>query len=190
MSPRRHHILNLVLIGAALAGVTGCAASAEPPPQPTPTRTVISPLFASNEEALAAATAAYAAYLETSDLILSEGGAEPERIRLVASRTFADIEISGYDKVRAQGLHTIGTSGFDSVTMQQVDEKARDGVGIVVAYLCLDVSQTDVLYANGASAVSAARPDRIPFEVTFDRSSSANSLIVAKQTVWSRGGVC
>ena len=41
-----------------------------PAPQPTST-----PVFASEEEALAAAVEAYAGYLEMSDLIASEGGA-------------------------------------------------------------------------------------------------------------------
>ncbi len=66
----------LVLVG--MLALTGCVDGDRLPTlPPTPTST---PIFASEEEALAAAEEAYAAYLEMSNLISSEGGVEPERI--------------------------------------------------------------------------------------------------------------
>ncbi|MDQ1582169.1 MAG: hypothetical protein QOF36_223, partial [Microbacteriaceae bacterium] len=61
------------LAGAGLIVITlaGCATSASPMPTPS---AVHSPLFASDEEALKAATDAYAAYLAMSDTIAQEGG--------------------------------------------------------------------------------------------------------------------
>ena len=64
-----------VAIGALL--LSGCLPqqpTATPPPEAT-----AAPIFASDEEALAAATAAYAAYLAMSDQILKDGGKDPDR---------------------------------------------------------------------------------------------------------------
>ncbi|MCU1637074.1 MAG: hypothetical protein JWQ68_2313, partial [Cryobacterium sp.] len=58
------------------------------------------PVFATDEDALAAATEAYAAYLSMSDRILMDGGAQPERIREVATKPLADLEIAGFARVR------------------------------------------------------------------------------------------
>ncbi len=63
---------SIALVALAVLLLSGCL-----PPQttvtPTPEATA-APVFASDEEALAAATAAYAAYLAMSDQIFAEGG--------------------------------------------------------------------------------------------------------------------
>ena len=64
-----------VILGAALAGVllllVGCG---EPTPTPTPTDAASEPVFASEEEALAAAEAVFAKYVEASNLMGTSGG--------------------------------------------------------------------------------------------------------------------
>ena len=71
---------------AALAAVlllSGCVpTSPTVTPGPLPSST---PIFATEDDALAAATAAYAAYVKISDQIFMEGGANPDRLKSVAT---------------------------------------------------------------------------------------------------------
>ena len=67
--------LGVGLLALVLAGCAPDVPAIQVPPTPT-----VTPLFASDEEALAAAEEAYAAYLAMSDEITSDGGERPERI--------------------------------------------------------------------------------------------------------------
>ena len=70
---RTARLLPLAVLGAAL--LAGCLPT-DPPVTPPPTSD-LEPVFASDEEALAAAEEAYGAYLAAADEILSSGGADP-----------------------------------------------------------------------------------------------------------------
>ena len=70
----------LTLLLAVL--LSGCASTTEPKPTLTPTATDAAPVFASDEEALAAATEAYRAYLVVSDLFGSGTLSGPQRSQL------------------------------------------------------------------------------------------------------------
>ena len=63
--------------------LSGCAST--PVPTPTSATPTVAPVFATEEEALAAATEAYAAYQELIDRIFSEGGKAPSRIAAVVT---------------------------------------------------------------------------------------------------------
>ena len=73
-------------LGAALAAagalalvLTGCVGSPAPTPSPTPTEAA--PIFASDEEALAAAVKAYELYTRSvASQVTDDGGVEPERV--------------------------------------------------------------------------------------------------------------
>ena len=68
-------VATTLALGLALAA---CSTGGTPlPPAPSPS---VTPVFASDEEALAAAKDAYTAYLKVSDQILVDGGANPDRI--------------------------------------------------------------------------------------------------------------
>ncbi|WP_165788010.1 MULTISPECIES: hypothetical protein [Cryobacterium] len=175
-------------VGGLLLGAAGCTAAPKPaPPSPTPT---ITPIFASDEEALAAATEAYAKYLRASDEILMDGGQNPERIREFTSTELAKSEIGGYREAQAQNLRSTGGSAFSNFTIQSV-EPGPGTKDVVTAYVCSDVSVVDVLNEAGESVVSADRPDRTPFEITFDLTeNSTPRLVVASAAVWKGDGVC
>jgi len=166
-----------------LLTLSGCT---EPPPPvgsvPAPSET---PVFASDEEALAAAEAAYARYLEVSDRIFAEGGIDPDRLQEVTSREFLATSISGFERVQSNGWHSVGVSTFDSIELQQYDAGAR--LDALTVYLCDDVSGVDVLGVDGASVVSPDRPSRTLFQVTFDLDPRANTLLVSGQEVWGDG---
>ena len=87
-----------MLVGAVtIAGMlllAGCGGG-DPIPTlpPTPSAT---PIFASEEEALAAAEDAYAAYRGMSDQISAEGGANPERIAPFVTESRLADELRGF----------------------------------------------------------------------------------------------
>jgi hypothetical protein len=72
--------LSLTLLAASLGACTWPASIPPPPPPATE-----APLFATDEEALEAATAAYAEFLAVSGQILREGGSDPERLKPLVS---------------------------------------------------------------------------------------------------------
>ncbi|TFD29046.1 hypothetical protein [Cryobacterium cryoconiti] len=184
----RHLSLSLVLLAAL--SLAGCAP--EPAPQASETTAPTdAPVFASDAEALAAATEAYAAYLAMSDKILAEGGNDPDRIRAFASQKLAEIEMEGYANFRSKGLKSVGESRFSDLILQDESPSDIAGLGAVTTYLCSDVSQVDVVDTNGVSVVADSRPDFTPFIVSFDLvSRDPVALIVASADVWEGAGVC
>src|SRR5690606_22722214 len=100
--------------------VSGCVPDAGIPTlPPTPT---VTPVFASEEEALAAAEDAYAAYLEMSYLIASEGGLEPERIAPLVTNEQFERELESLSIYSERGLHVDGQTRFDSMMLQQMSQ--------------------------------------------------------------------
>lgn len=157
-------------------------------PEPEPES---APVFASDEEALAAATEAYAQYLEVSDQILTEGGESPERLLLVATASWTEVQAEGFVKARTDGLHSVGRTTFDSFSIEHYDQTAIDGEAIIRAYVCIDVSEVDVLDSNGDSVVSSTRPDRSAAEVVFDWvQDPSQSLFVAGVESWEGRDFC
>jgi hypothetical protein len=155
---------------------------------PTPS-TSATPVFASDAEALAAAEKAYAAYLKVSDQIFIDGGKDPERLLDVTTRSLYSTELEGFQNAAEKGWHSTGGSRADNFSLQSYN--ASDESRIVTIYLCSDVSAVDVRDATGASVVSANRPARTPFEVSFAFKKGATAdLLVATKEVWTGGGVC
>ena len=173
--------------GAALAVVlllSGCVPTpsrASPPPKPRTT-----PVFTSEAEALAAATKAYAAYVKVSDEILADGGKNPERIEGVASGAQLKADFSGFESARKAKVHSIGSTAFESVVLQSYDPQQADA--LIAVYLCEDVSNVNVVDDSGNSIVVPSRPDRVKYQVIFDKSNRrALDLLVADKSSWGDG---
>jgi hypothetical protein len=179
-----------MLVGAVtVAGMlllAGCGGG-DPIPTlpPTPTAT---PIFASEEEALAAAEDAYAAYLEMWDLISSEGGADPERIADFTTGDFYESELEGFQTFRDNGWRSVGQSRLHSARLQFADLTGGDPTA-VAAYVCIDGAALDVLDASGESVVSPDRPDLQAFEVSFEATLSGE-LVPAARTSWEPESIC
>ncbi|WP_157487651.1 hypothetical protein [Leifsonia sp. Root112D2] len=164
----------------ALAMLSGCVPAATHTSTPTPEAT---PLFATDDEALAAATKAYAAYLKMSDTIAHDGGAHPERIKAVAMAAALSESLKGFAEYRDAKAHSQGLRSFDSLQLQSIQSEA------VTFYVCDDVSKVDVLDDSGASLVSPSRNPRTPFLVTAS-SKSASSLLISSRAVWEGKNLC
>lgn len=166
----------MLLLGALV--LTGCAT---PTPMPTaPPAPSDSPVFASDEEALAAAEEAYGRYSRVADQILVDGGADPERLKEFVSDEIYATEEPGFLRFASKGWHGVGETYF-TLTLQHYDDRQ------VVVYSCDDVSETDVLDSAGVSVVKPDRTTLIPFEVTFD---VEDSMRIVGSDVWTGGGVC
>ena len=181
----------MVAVAAAcilLVPATGCAADPKPAPRSNPP--AAAPVFASDEEALAAATEAYEGYVKTADQIVRDGGSDPSRISEYVSDDLAASEVASFASLKDRSLRGVGETSYANFSLQQVSTDPSDKE-IVTAYVCSDLSETDVVDDTGESVVDPDRPDRTAFVITFDLSSvDPSALVVSSITVWDGGGVC
>lgn len=168
--------------------LSGCV---QPSPVVTPAATSSSkPLFASDEEALVAATKAYAAYLRMSDLITSEGGVDPQRIASYVSVRQLSKELDGFSLFRDKKIVTKGSSTFDTVSLQN-NELLGDGKGEVTIYVCSDASGVRVMDGQNIDVTPVDRLERQPFELTFQTvSKGQSSLVLARSELWNGSNFC
>lgn len=161
-------------LGALSAGLLalGMLAGCTPEPEPKPTETA---LFASDEEAFAAAEETYRAYLEATDEIdLSDPDTFKSTFDWLSGEAEAN-ERKTLSNMHAQNITKTGTTSYVSFTPHAFDEVA----GTVKASLCLDVSQVDLQDATGASVVPPDRPSLQPLSVIFTGGDTATGLTVS-----------
>jgi hypothetical protein len=172
------------LVGAVtIAGMlllSGCGGG-DPIPTlpPTPTAT---PIFASEEEALAAAEEAYAAYLEMSSLISSEGGADPERIAPFVTERRLDDELRGFGTLREADLRISGHVGFAALDLQRYDQVGE--LVEVVFYACVDLSDRRVTDSEGRDVTPVDRQDLLVLEVVLVGTGDDPSLVLESDDQW------
>jgi hypothetical protein len=186
MRERLPRLLQVALAAGTLASalaLSGCAPSAS-----APTPTVASPsataFFASDEEALAAATAAYDAYLKVSDEVAAKGGLDPSPLQDVVTSDEYARQTATFETYRARALHASGATTTDSWRLERADPATGD----VTAYLCVDVSKVRVLDSSGADQTPPERPERLPIEAGFELVDG--HLRMARSAVWSGDNFC
>jgi len=167
--------LAVILLLAACGG-----GNAVPTLAPTPTTT---PLFASEEEALAAAEEAYAAYLAMSGLISSEGGVEPERIAPFVTEERLVDELRGFETYRALGIRTEGNDTFRVLEIQRFDV-APGGVEIAI-YVCWDASEVRVFDQDGTDVTPEDRDVNDLREIVLVAFNEQRRLVLESDTPWS-----
>lgn len=163
-------------LGVALVSCTA------PAPKPSPTPTAI---FASEEEALAAAEETYAGYLAVSDAVSADGGASPERIQPYVTDEFWDSEAEAIRPLVEAGYRTSGVSSFDRAELLG----AIDSPTLSVR-LCLDVSKVRVWDSAGVDVTPVDRLNRTPLNVELAVSGADDPLLIAKSDVWSSENFC
>ncbi|SEO20197.1 hypothetical protein SAMN05216281_1661 [Cryobacterium luteum] len=181
-----------------LATLSGCSATPAPTPSDTTTPvteataapTETPPVFASNEEALAAATAAYAEYEALSDSITAEGGTRGDRIASAASSAYLPKLLDGFEGFAKKGLVSRGASTYDTPSLIRSSIEPHGGV-VIELYLCSDISAVRLFDAAGVDVTPTQRTDRIPLQVGFISSAAEPSLLlVDKEDVWSGKNFC
>jgi hypothetical protein len=176
------------VIVAALSASACAPPTPAKPPRPSPSSTA---LFASDEEALAAAEKAYREYQHVSDAILIDGGADPERLLEVATQAQYEYEKAGYDKILSENRHSTGGSTFDSMRIESWNDPPYDGQELLTVYVCDDYSAVDIVDKNGTSVVAPERPDRFPRVATFSHASgTSGDLRVSSIVEWTGESFC
>lgn len=172
----------------ALTAMVGCAAAPTPPP--TPSSTTAAPVFASEEEALAAATEAYAAYQAMSDTITAEGGFKANRIEPYATEDYYPDLVDGFEIFEKKQMSSKGGSKHDTVSLTSFAE-APPGRAEIDIYLCSDVSAVRLFDAAGQDITPPTRPNRIPLQVRFVSSSNdPRELLIEREDVWGGTSFC
>lgn len=143
----------------AAAGLAACAPDEpERPPGHTPNH---HPVFASDEEALAAAEDAYSAYLAVANLVAQEGGMDPERYADVVTHSWLSHEIESAAAFSESGTRQVGEVAYSSLSLQQVDLVD----GSLSVYACLDVSGARILDAGDIDVTPEERDPVVPVEL-------------------------
>ena len=182
---RRHPlaVVPLVVLVAALVGCSG--ATRIPPPEPS---SAVEPLFASDEEALEAATQAYEEFLRVSGQILRDGGKNPERLRPLVSEDVYESEAEGFALLEENGWRSVGESALIGTELQQ-HINGPAGIAEVVAYVCVSVDGNDIVNSEGVSQVSADRATEVSFEIVF-ASMPSGILLIDRKTTWAETAAC
>jgi len=171
------------VLGVASVAVllSGCL-----PPQPVlaptadPTST---PIFASDGEALAAAEAAYGAYLAVSDQIAADGGADAERIAPLVTREWLPSELDAFAKFGLSGRRQVGATQFSNASLQQLFP--------VSIYVCVNTSNTGFVDVSGKDVTPTGRQTSFTFSVEFESQLADPSLLLlANAEPWSGASSC
>ena len=177
----------MTLTLASALVLTGCTA---PPPQTVAVSSpTVAPVFASDEEALAAAVEAYEKYLAVSDQIAQEGGAGADRFEDVVTDEWRIKEEQTVDELIRSARRQTGESTFEEMRLQKIDQ--IDQAVIITAYACLDLSA--VQYVDTVTGANAVSPEMtlIPVEVTFALSTkSPKTLLLEGNGLWSGVDFC
>ncbi|AWB86853.1 hypothetical protein C3E77_09635 [Mycetocola zhujimingii] len=179
-------LLRAVVAGLAIAGgAVSLFACAQPSAQPTPTPTAI---FASEDEALAAATDTYAKYSAAYDLSNSLGGKDMSSVApYVTDAHLMDLGVPGV--LQENGWHTTGISTFTPASIDRFKQEGERAE--VILNLCRDVSQVRIVAADGSDVTPVERSSVLPLSVTL---TSANEdprkLLVSKVESWTEDVAC
>ena len=167
--------------GVLAVALSGCAGA----PAPTPTPTVsasAAPIFASDEEALAAAIEAYEAYSRVLNKIANENSGAADRIREVATASYSSDVEDLFADLTKRGLRIDGLTTVDSFKL--VESAQVGGRAEVLLLVCSDVSGTRVINAEGRDVTPAERPARSALQVKFVTAAQGRALLVDEEDPW------
>ena len=157
----------------ALAMVVTFATGCQPEPAPSPT----GPVFATEEEAFAAAEETYRAYVDALNQVdLSD----PETFEAVYAWTTGQAiagERKSLTRMHADGWMVDGDTVVTKVNLVEFDETDP---AVVVLHVCTDVSDVAVTDSSGNSVVA---PNRPPFQASVasftESQSSPTGLLLS-----------
>jgi hypothetical protein len=168
----------------ALAGLTSCTGDEGPPlsPMPVPSGT---PVYASEEEALAAAEEVYGRYLEAENALGQGGWNDVSLVEPFVTGDALEDEAATAADFSSKGYVQEGSIRLASITLQQADFSSRADIS---TYICLDLSLAKVLDSSGNPLETDGRPDLFPLEVGFGDGDGA--LKIYRSDPWSGTTFC
>lgn len=178
---------------AALMTAATLGACTQPTPEPTRSDAPTvkpTPAFASDADALKAATDAYAAYLKMSDNIAHDGGANPERIKPYVTDSWLPRELEGFSKLRSVGRHQTGWTKFSDVKLQAWHETAEQAE--IEIYTCSDSSTTEIVDEAGRIVTPPDRQTSVSSVATFVGTTTTAEihLELTDYEPWTGQGFC
>jgi hypothetical protein len=163
-------VISLATAVLLLVAVPSCAndgndpeASGSPTPSsPAPTTATTTPP-SETEVASAAASATLRQYYDVRNQLRQDPSQPLSLLDSVAISTELAAQRNLFKKERKEGLHQVGSTEIAKLEVQSVNLDNSDPtvgkVPTVQVDLCFDVSDVDVVDANGESVVSPDRPD-------------------------------
>lgn len=173
------------LITASAFALTGCSPEAAVPSAPPSAEA--EPLFASDEEALAAAEAAFEEYLVEAFAVFGADAGSPDRLEAVATGQVLETDLARADRYSTEGLRQAGKPEVLETQLQQYIPGANNDE--VVTYSCLDGTSIELVDATGASLSDPNRAATITVENTFEAGESGG-LLLSRSEIWAEGETC
>ncbi|CAN5542827.1 hypothetical protein BH10ACT7_BH10ACT7_12500 [soil metagenome] len=166
--------------------LTGCTTPT--PKADTKSRhTEAAPLFATEEEALAAAEEAYGEYVAISELIATEGGVHPERIESYVSSKWLVHEIAAFEDFAAAGKRQVGSARVFSAELQQYVDEGQGAT--IVMYTCADFSDVRFVDSSGVDVTPIERVEVITLVVEF-QGATRDDLRISGSEPWTGNSSC
>lgn len=172
-----------------LGGLAACGVEPAPSASPSVSEEAGEPIFASDEEALAAAVEAYEAYNDTYLEVASDPASDVNVIRSFVSVELAAQSIAEFEGLRENGARIVGEIGLRDAKLLERSE--NDGLALVSVYVCRDVSAGRLVNSDGVDVTPVDRDDVQPQQASFtsaDRGSA--SLIVEGLQRWQGDDFC
>jgi len=175
-----------LLLAASAFALTGCSPEAAVPSAPPSAEA--EPLFASDEEALAAAEAAFERYLDVSFAVLADGGTEPERLEEVSTGEILENDLAQAEEYRERGLKQTG----DPVVLETALQSYNGGDvsdAEVTVYSCLDSFSVQAVDQSGNPVGDSNRQPTVTIENVFV-AGPEGELLLSESSLWEDGPAC
>lgn len=146
-------------------------------------------MFASEEEAFAAAEQVWIKYIDASNRFAASGGKDLAAFDGVVSDTQLEDEIEAAAQLRERDLHTAGGLEYSDFRFQQYHEDGAPGA-YLQAYTCLEFGMVQVLDSSGSDVGVEGHDESRPYEVVFVTDGPKPPFMVEKLIKWTGRDFC
>ena len=180
----------LTLVASLICvALTGCV----PPvsgatPRPLASSSAAAPIFATDEEALAAATKAYADYLTMSDRVAQEGGVGVDRLAPFVTNSYLKKQKASFSKLGSDNHRIVGHTKFREARLQRFQVSGMSTQ--IEIYVCVDVSDVRVLDNSRTDVTPSDRPNEYPIVIGLTRSTGSHALLLNSSDLWEGANFC
>jgi hypothetical protein len=190
-NPRRTRLAVVGFAALTLLFLAGCSNAVEPGTSVFSREAIpaeATPMFASDKEAAAAAERAYRNYIDVSDQIARDGGANVERLKPFVTADAFSQDSEAADLYSRGNLHASGSTTVDSFRIQAFS--VNDSVLLVDAYVCLRFESLRILDINEVDVTPATRSESVPIVVGFLSTEPTSELLLNVSEVWTGTNFC
>jgi hypothetical protein len=146
------------------------------------------PQFASDEDALNAATAAYARYQAEIDRSLSV--MDDSALSTVAEGAALTAARGYVVDFRERGVRQTGETSIDTTSLVSGAQGLLGGEDAVQIYVCVDVTEVGIVDASGQSQLGPSMESRGPFIATLVWDSDLSDFLVSTDSFWEGKNFC